>query len=262
MRWTAALVGLVMATSAWANDWQKFYTPVAGSERLIRSEVEPEVIPSSGDITRDLELMWRRGFAPYGYSSFSSGNSNTKDAFRLAKKLKARYVIVATQLASLQTSSVPLTLPNTTTSVSNGNVAVSGSGGSGYGNYSGTTTTYGSQTTYIPVTVNRFDKFAAYLGEAPKEGTGIYWRELEPAEVAQYETRRAFAVQFVRDDSPAYHADILPGDVITHVNGLPADDANWRNATKADEPMRVHLIRNGQPRDLTMVVPAAWRPVD
>src|SRR5207248_10480767 len=99
------------------------------------------------------------------------------------------------------TTSMPLTLPTTTTSTSNGNVSVSGSGGYANGTYSGTTTTYGSRTTYFPMTVNRFSKVGLYFAEAPRTGSGILPRELNQDEIAKYETQRAFVIRYIRDGS-------------------------------------------------------------
>lgn len=256
-----AVVGLSLVTApAQANDWEKFYTALPANIPTVPSSDPPEAIASQGDFGKDLEVMWRRGYAAIGYSSFNSPNSKTKDAARLAKKLKARYYIVGTGLASSTTTSIPLTLPNTTTSMTNGNVSTNRTDGYRTGTYSGTTTTYRTQTTYIPMVMNRFDKFAVYFSETPKFGIGIMTRELTPEEMAQFETGRAFAVRAVRDGSLAYQADLLPGDIITHVNGLPADPDNWRIALKGDTPLSLRLFRNNSERAISIAVPPEWRP--
>lgn len=251
-----ALIGTPVA----ANDWEKFYTSFGPTDTLLPSTVPPEVVPSTGDMEKDVEAMWRRGFVPIGQTSFNTGSSKTGDAVKLAKKLKARYLIVEVELASSQSSSVPLTLPTSNTSYSSGTASAYGSGGYASGTYSGTTTTSGTQTTYIPVTVNRFDKAAIYFMETPKYGAGIYPRDLTAQEIAQLETRRAIAVRFVRDGSPAYYADLLPGDIIIQVNGLPSDEPNWQAAIRSTEPLKVKVMRNGQSRELIVTIPDDWRP--
>ena len=178
---------------------------------------------------------------------------------KLARKLKARYVVVSTSLQSSQTTSVPLTLPNTTTSTTNGTVSANGSGGYATGSYNGTTTTYGTQTTYIPITVNRFEKSAIFFMEAPKHGAGIRMRDVNDKEVAALETRRALVVMFVRDGSPAYNADMLPGDIVLQVNGKPADAATWLAAIQSDALLKVHFLRNGQPHDKEIAIPPDWQ---
>lgn len=257
MIFAAALVAL--STPAAANDWEKFYTPLPGFAPLIPYQEKPEVVPSAGDFDQDLDSMWRRGFAPIGYTSFNTGNDKTKDAERFARKLKARYLMIQTKLTDSRTSSMPITTPTTSTTYSHGTASASGSGGYATGNYSGTSTTYGSQTTYIPITVSRFDKIAIYFGEAPKRAMGILYRELTPEEVSRLETRRALVIKSVRDGSPAYHADLLPGDIITHVNGLPSDVETYRSEAAHKAEVTVKFIRNGTARTMLVHIPAEWR---
>lgn len=247
-----SVTAAALATSAAANDWQKFYHPVQDASRAIPWNGPPETLISSGNLMADVDGMWRRGFAVAGYSSFNSPNNKTSDALKWGAELKARYVMLGTNLVSSRTTALPLTLPHTTTSTTNGNI-----GGTPFAS---TTTHYGSQTSFIPITVNRFDKLAVYFVEVPKKGTGIFPRDLTQAEVAALETQRAIAVRAVRDGSPAYEANILPGDLIMEVNGKPADPADWQAAVRNDPVLRVKLMRNGQPRELSLTMPAEWRP--
>jgi PDZ domain len=259
MKMLVLLAAFCVGSPACANDWEKFYTNL-NADGLIASSVPPEVTPSTGNVERDLEAMWRKGFVAIGYSSFNTGNSKTNDAVKLARKLRARFLIVSTQLTSSDTTTVPMTMPNTTTSQTNGTASVYGSGGYANGSYSGTTTTYGTQTTYIPVTVNRFDKNAVFFQEAPKSGTGIYTRELTPDEMIRLDTRRAFVVRFVRDASPAFNADVFPGDIVVSVNGQLADLETWNLAIRDNETLAVRILRNGQQREVKITIPADWKP--
>lgn len=243
---------------AMASDWEKFFTAIP-QDGTIDATSKPEVLPSSGDVDKDVEAMFRRGFVPVGYTSFNASNDKTKDGERLAAKLHARYLIVSTKLASSESAVLPLTLPNTTTSYTNGTASAYGSGGYAHGTYSGTTTTYGTQTTFIPYTINRFDKTAIYFKEIPRKGAGLKIRDLTNHEMAAIGTRHAFFVQFVRDGSPAYDADIFPGDVITQVNDDPVDAPHWRSAINGPQPMRVHVIRNGVPKNVVMTIPPEWQ---
>lgn len=261
MRFTAAVAAMACVCGpAFGNDWQKFYHPVQDASSAIPWSGPPEIIAGSGNLPADVDGLWRRGFAVVGYSAFNSPNNKTADAIKWGAKLRARYVLLGTDLASSQTTVLPLTLPNTTTSTTTGNVSAYGSGGVGNANFSATTTHYGTQTSYIPITVNRFDKLAVYFVEVPKKGTGIFPRDLTAAEIATLETQRAIAVRAVRDGSPAYEANILPGDVIVAVDGNPADPTNWQAAVQTDPVLHVKLIRNGQPREVLLTVPAEWRP--
>ena len=264
MRLMAVIIsGLALSVGqiAHANDWEKFYRPIGSYSSLaIAYGGEPEMMNSSGNSDADIEQMWRKGFAPIGYTSFETANNKTDDAVRLAKKLKARYLIVQANLQSSRTTSMPLTLPHTTTSYTNGSASAYGSGGYAQGTYSGTTTTTGTQTTYIPITINRFRKTAIYFQEVPKTGLGVFSRELTPAEMQRLETRHAVAVRFVRDGSPAYAADIFPGDIITKINGQPVAPEVAKAAFTGPQPITLHVDRNGQQKDISVNVPPEWQP--
>ena len=250
---------LAFSPPAHASDWEKIYTPVDFGSDLISSTVDPEVIPSTGNIEADTNMMWRRGFAPIGYTSFNTSNSKTGDAVKLAKKLKARYLTVGTSFAGSTTATLPISTPTTSTTYTRGTASATGTGGYASGTYSGTSTTYGSQTSYIPYTINRFDKGAVYFKEAPKNGVGILFYELSPEQIAQLETRRAIVVGAIRDGSPAYLADMLPGDIITIVNGQPADVANWRAAIHSSAEVTVKFMRNGTFREKAITIPPDWQ---
>lgn len=250
---------LASAVPAYANDWEKFYTAITGFGELIDATTDPEQLPSQGSIDADVDAMWRKGFAPIGYTYFNASNTKTKDGLKLAKKLKARFIVVGVQYTGTNAGSIPITTPTINTTYSNGSVSANGSGGYVAGNYSGTSTTYGSTTTNIPYSVNRYDKFGIYFKEMPKHGIGVMYRELEPAEVTQLETRRAVAIISIRDGSPAYQADMLPGDIITSVNGEPADVETWRRAMTGAVEAKITFVRNGTTRELTIPIPPEWR---
>jgi hypothetical protein len=252
-----AMVALSLSSVAAANDWQRFYTPFPNGDQFQKTLEKPEQVASTGNFERDVELMWHRGYGPIGLTHFTTNNGKTKDAVGFAKKLGARYVVVATQLVSSQQSYLPWTTPTTNYSTTNGTATVTGSGGTAYGSYSGTTTTSGTSTTYIPYTINRFEKAAIYFGKAPEGGTGTFGRALTKEEVALIESQRAFAIQYIRNGSPAYNANLLPGDIIAEVNGQPADETSWKTARAQSSTLRLKVYRNSQVREITLNVPTS-----
>lgn len=253
------LFAALLPTRVHANDWEKFYRPLGPTDTLIPSTSDPIVLPFDGNLEATLEFMWRKGFVAIGYTSFETGNSKTKDAVKFGKKIKARYIIISTNLTSTRTTSIPITTPTSTTSVSSGTVTAYGNGRQVTGNYSGSTTTYGNSTTYFPITLNRYKKEAIYFMEVPKSGTGIYTRELNAQEIKLVETRRAIAVRWVRDESPAYYADIIPGDIIIGVNDQPYSETTWKAAISSGNPIKVEIFRNGRVKLVSLVIPPDWR---
>lgn len=249
---------LFHSTAALANDWEKSYQSWVKAEQYLPAGTEPEASQLPQNIEGLAESMWRKGYAAIGMSSFQSRNGKTADAVKFAKLLKAKFVFIATNLDSSRTASIPLTVPNTTTSYTTGSASAYGSGGYAHGTYSGTTTTYGSSTSYIPITINSYTKAAVYFAEVPKGGLGVFLRELTPSEIGLIQTRRALAVRWVRDNSPAYISDILPGDIITKVEGVPAASVEIRDIVAKGQPFKIELFRNGQYRDLTVSIPHDW----
>jgi membrane-associated protease RseP (regulator of RpoE activity) len=158
-------------------------------------------------------------------------------------------VVVDPHYTGSQTTSVPLTLPTTQTSYTNGTATAFGPGGvaTAYGN--ATTTTYGTQTEYIPMTVHRFDYGALYFVKAKPRPLGIHVRELNDSERAALQSNKGLVVQIVMDDSPAWRADILKGDIIEALDGEPVSTmAAFGDQTQArrGRDVTVTVIRNGQ----------------
>lgn len=100
---------------------------------------------------------------------------------------------------------------------------------------------------------------AVYFGEVPKVGLGIFSRELTPEEMGVLETRRALAVRFIRDGSPAYVSDIFPGDIITQIDGKPFDKPALDAAFATGKPFPIKVYRNGQYKDIIVTTPENWR---
>lgn len=255
----AAVAVFASIVPAQASDWEKFYTPIPGFGELLDSNADPEQLPSQGNVDADMDAMWRKGFAPIGYTYFNASNTKTKDGLKFAKKLKARFIVVGTKYTGSNSGSIPITTPTTSTTYSSGNASAYGSGGYATGNYSGTSTTYGSKTTYMPFSVDRYDKFGIYFKEMPKHGIGVMFRELTAEEVSRLETRRAIAIVSIRDGSPAYLADMLPGDIVTSINAEPADVETWRRAMTGASVAAIKFFRNGATREVTIPIPADWR---
>jgi len=252
---------LALPTGAMANAWKDNFVRWVDEGGFERVEAEPVVVPSAGDIDADIGRMYRQGMIPIGYTLFESGNDKTRDGERWGEELGASHIIVGVDLTSSRSASIPLTLPNTTTSTTNGNASVFGSSGSATGTFNSTTTTTENQTTYIPITRNRFAKSAIYFAPEPKFGAGIYTRQVSAEEMQELGTRFAIAVRYVRDFSPAYYADILPGDIILKINGKPADPNIWWAEILDGEPDSIEVIRRGGTETLSLVIPEEWRVI-
>jgi hypothetical protein len=228
-------VGLLVGC---ASGYQQFYRPSnVPMDRLAAMRASPPPAqpiiersrPDSGD--RIVEAYAKRGYVMIGSSIFNSGRSEPDAAaVQQAKAVGADLVLIfsPTYTGSV-TSAVPITTPTSTTSYSNGTATAYGPGGpvTAYG--SGTTTTYGTQTTYVPITIRRSDYGAVYFIKQ-RFRLGVFFRALDDSERQRLQTNRGAVARLVVDDSPAFNADILVGDVFLAVDGQPV--ANPEGLTK------------------------------
>lgn len=127
-------------------------------------------------------------------------------------------MLVSSKFSHAVSGAIPLTLPNTTTSYSSGTATAYGSGGSVTAYGSGTTTTYGTQTTYIPYTVNRSDFNAIYFARI-KPRIGFLAEPLDDEAKRRLQSNSGVRVVVVTEGSPAFDANILPGDILISFGG-------------------------------------------
>ena len=201
----------------------------ADNYKTIATPSNPLYIPSSSELeiketknlNGDLQQYLEMGYAVIGTSNFSarSGSQNLQNLKNHAKTVGAQTVLVNRSHGGSSTVTLPFTTPTTTTSQSRSNYNINNNYG-GYSSVNGntTTTTYGSQTQYVPIEISFTQYSAVYLAKF-KSRTGIYPFELDNKDNAYIEQNTGIKVGVVINESPAYYANILPNDIITRING-------------------------------------------
>lgn len=249
-----ALLVMSLAGCVTVNGYSKFYRSVPGAtpEEIARLRASPPLetpLVTHASKFPDPKPFYQQGYAVIGYSSFNSGhNAPDSEAISQAQKLGADLVVIVDpSYTGSVTSQIPLTTPTSTTSYTNGSATAYGSGGpvTAYGN--ATTTTYGSKTTYIPMTVNRYDYGAVFFVKQ-KFIFGVHWRPLKDDERQLLQSNSGLYVDVVVNDTPAFRSDILPGDIIEAVNGQKVYDAKAASSLLAQlkgQQVSVVLYRDG-----------------
>jgi hypothetical protein len=250
------VLGLVsLLVSGCVSGYKQFYRPIQGEtpERIAATRIAlAPTIPiveraQPGDSKTILDAYARRGYVMIGSSIFNSGRPEPEDAaVRQGQELGADLVLILNpRYTGSVTSSLPITTPTTTTSYSSGSATAYGPGGpvTAYG--SGTTTTYGTSTTYVPITVHRSDYGAVYFVKR-RFGFGSFSRDLNDSERQQLQTNRGAVIRLVVDGSPAFNADILAGDIVLAIDGVPV--------TNSEEFQRMLRDRGGRSASLSL-----WR---
>jgi len=229
MRVSWSLVALSLGLSGCVSGYSEFYRNAAGATpeavARIRSAPAPKapLLNHAGGNPKEVVAGYaRQGYVLIGYSSFNSGRrASDSGAVSQGTKVGADIVVVIDpHYTGSVTSSVPITTPTSSTSYTTGNATAYGSGGvaTAYGN--ATTTTYGSQTSYIPVTVQRFDYGALYFVKR-HYSFGVNFRNPTDEERRERQSNKGVYVTTVVSDTPAFRADILPGDIVVAIDGAP-----------------------------------------
>jgi len=222
------------------NGYSKFFVRAAGAtpEAIAASRNGPPPATPSLERTDQppkavVEAYARHGYGMIGYSSFTSGrNASEEGAVKQGQAVGADLVVVMSpRYAGSVTTSVPITTPTSQTAYTTGTATAYGSNGgsaTAYGN--STTTTYGSRTTYIPMTINR-EEFGAIYFVKRKYIFGANWRDLTNDERQQIQSNSGLYVTSIVDDTPAFKANVLVGDIILAIDGQPL--GSQEQATKA-----------------------------
>lgn len=254
----AKIACLTLSIGGCASGYEAFYKPSTGAtpEAIAAMRVAPPpampILERSqpGDPETILAAYAKRGYVNIGYSMFNSGtNESENSALKQGQKVGADLVLVLNpQYTGSVTTSIPLTTPTSTTSYTTGSATAYGPGGpvTAYGN--ATTTTYGSKTTYIPMTVNRSDYGAVYFVKR-RFTLGAFARDLNDSERQELQTNQGAVVLTIADDTPAFQADILPGDIISSLDGVTvSNQAGLYRMLEEHKGKRVvlTLIRKGQ----------------
>jgi len=240
----------IVVLAACANPYHQFYKPNTAISGDVRTM--PGVIPAEGplqifttaDIQRDVREMRRRGWFVIGWASFNSGGQGVteRNLRAQAENVAAQAVLVSSKYTNTVTGALPVVLPNNSTSYTSGTATAYGPGGvvNAYG--SATTTTYGTTTTMVPYSINRFDQGAVFFVRL-KQRLGLYPKALDDAERQKLQTNSAVAVDFVVDGSPAFRADILPGDYVLSVSGQPpGGPEDFLKQIKEHEGQEIDLV--------------------
>lgn len=192
----------------------------------------------------------KRGYTVIGSAMFNSDRRESEEAaLKQGLAVGADLVLVFDpKYTGSVTTNIPITTPTATTSYTHGTATAVGSGGTAtaYGN--STTTTYGTKTTYIPMTVNRTDYGAVYFVKL-RFSLGAMVRDLNDGERKELQTNQGVVVLTIVDDSPAFTANILPGDIVTAIDGVTVpnqDGFRKMTAERKGKLATLTLVRNGQ----------------
>lgn len=219
----------------------------------------PAMTRAQGDDLQINAAYLRKGYELIGFSNFTSGYAQTPaDAQRQGAKVGADLVVIVDpQYAETRTANMPVNTPTKQTYVTNSSATAYGAGSpvAAYGN--STTTSYSSQTNYVPVSADRYHYEAIYYVKRTHWVLGATCRDLTDEERKTLQSNRGAYVKNVVDGQPAFNADILVGDMIVAVDHAPVYGDQALRAVieqRRGQSVVITLFRDGKTIDKTVLL--------
>ncbi|MGO9213735.1 MAG: hypothetical protein ACLP9S_07555 [Syntrophales bacterium] len=262
-------ISLVLASSLLAgcvNPFEKYYNGTTDARVVPRYDTSYVVpgghipIYTTEDPDKDLRALRIKGFDIIGVSSFYAPDKKVTldQAQSMGQKIGAHVILLKSHYKDTVSGAVPLVLPKNSTSYTTGTASAYGTGGSATAYGSSTTTTYGTQTTMIPYSVSRSDFLAVFLAKS-KQRVGMYPKALSDEERKALNTNSAVKVDYVVEDTPAFIANVFPGDFLVGIDDDPvtSPDSYLKLLTKYEgRDPKFHFVRDGKPLDKVIHVNA------
>jgi hypothetical protein len=187
-------------------------------------------------ISREVVLKWMSdGWVPIGDSRFIGEAASQDKVLEQAQKVGAQLVLISSVHVDTVTGTTPMTSyqPYSTYSTDTRGRTFTQTGWYPY-------------TEYRSYTVDRYDQAAVYMVRRQQPmAFGAIVDELSPSDRQQLGTNRGVRVATVVHDTPAWKANVLPGDDILAINSK--DVANGAQLEQnAGTSGQVEILRNGQ----------------
>jgi len=242
-------MSLLIFSCATINPYAKFYKDRLGGKSVydfpefIISTDDPKLYTSS-NLESDLEKLRMNNFVLIGYSSFNAGSVNQNLAIEHAKIIGASLILVTSKYTNTVSGNIPFELPNSEKSTTR----ASGSIGGDYFSGSSTTTTQTTKTYNIPYSTRKFDYGALYFIKNKPLTLGIQMSDIPLELRKEIKRNRGVFVKLVMNDSPAFYADLIPGDVIIKVENTEINNSKeFKELLKnyKGQETRFEIIRDG-----------------
>ena len=238
--------------------------PVAFQQQLLPPTGNPRIIViAETQHKEEVHHLEEQGYAIIGNLAVQGPAISQSQLTEQAKIVGAAIVLCSSEFSGTQQGVRPIvtyqpgqTYTTSESGMVNANAYGSGGYASGFGTYSGSATTTSSgtyNTQYVPYQYNTYRTVASF------------WRQLKPAifgvrcgpvpedlRISLQRNTGAY-VSAVIQDSPAFKANILTGDIIIQIADTPVSSMQ-----ETSEPIRAHagqkipfkVIRNGQILDI------------
>ena len=226
--------------------------PSGEASRILPATGEVKIVTST-KMRDDAVRMMEDGWLLLGRSRFRETRIDPDGAVAVAKEIGASVVLVRKEYAATVsgTTAVSEWIPPRTVTRKEQEVVVSGPD-SGRTVEREVTRTFDGEyrTTYVPTNTDYYDYAATYWAKSKPPLFGVFVRALTDSDKAAAQSNRGVSVRAVINDSPAFNADILRGDIITSFAGVQVSGPDQFFATvaaNAGKDVVVEVLRAGEP---------------
>jgi hypothetical protein len=225
---------VIIILSGCVNNYKEFYHSSIDIKTLkniekIESDQEPKLTEVS-DLKQEVRRLRAKHYVVIGYSSFNGKYEDRKNAIEQAKSIGASIVLVNSKYSNTQSTTSAFVLPGRNTFQAN---------------------------TVIPYTSHqrRFDQNAVYLVKSKRKMKyGINIANLTPEQRTKHGRNSGVLITTVFEDTPAFYANIVTGDVLIGVNGNSVNNEKQakKELIKLEESnfSILTIIRNENKKDI------------
>jgi hypothetical protein len=270
--WLASVVvfSFFMTGCVSPNYYSQYYhdnLPSAGTNVSVLLPYSGQTrIVTTTNPTNDINTLARAGYAILGESVFQvSGSIDSGSLMSQAKKVGADVVLCESAYLGSYQGAMPLLQYNpgtTSTTYSSGTMTANAYGNGGYaygtGNYYGnsTTTTPGTfSTQMIPVTMARYSYDAVFWRKRKPPVFGVIPIPISDELKGKLQRNTGVLIAIIYDDSPAFRANLLEGDVILSMAGedvLSPSDLSNKLFLHKGQKVDVGIWRNGELKTISV----------
>lgn len=254
------------ATNPVAQFYQDYtkQMPVALQQKLLPTTGDPRVIGiAETQHKKERHNLEDEGYILVGVVAIQGPAITQGQLIEQAKKAGAGVILYSSEFDGTQQGVRPIVTYQpgqtyTTSEFGTVNANAYGSGGyaSGFGTYSGSATTTSSgtlNTQYVPYQYNTYRTVASFWRQLKPQIFGAGFNTIpEDLRTALQRNTGAY-VNVVIQDSPAFKANILEGDIIIQIADKPVTSAQECSdflSMYAGQKVSFKLIRNGQTLDV------------
>lgn len=223
---------------------------ISKNEIIVLDRRQEPILIITDDIEDEEQKALSKGYIPIGYSSFTGYFYGFEQAKEHAAQIGALLVIAKVGDKTTKQGEYYVPVETETTSTTQGKI----------NNKKFTATTKTKETTTQTVNYTRvwYDQFASYyvLRNIDKIKLGIILANLSQEQKIAAQRNIGVSAYVIIENTPAYFANVLPGDVIIELNGeqvIDVQDFEGKIDKIADSSKNITLkiIRNGQEKLIT-----------